>query len=176
VLEIVQDSLAIALIRQGRSAEAETLIKDNESMALARGDRWFWSYCLFRVGMFKFEAEDINGSRQDLEKASAVAEDFVDRRMIVFASLSLAEIALKKPDLTEAWRRAEVAEQRSLEVGDKLSRAEALMIQGDVLAMRKFPAEASLRFREAQEIFAAGGEEEAARKASMKLEAQTIVA
>ncbi len=103
-------------------------------------------------------------------KALAVAEEYGDRRLILFASTYLSEIALRLADLPEAWRRAETAERYSREVGDRGSQAEVLMMMGDILARRRFPEEAGRHYRAARVAYAAMGDEPAAQKAAKKLD------
>jgi predicted acylesterase/phospholipase RssA len=106
----------------------------------------------------------------DLEKVLAVAEEFGDRRLIAAASRYLGMIALRRRDLVEAWQRAEAVEQQYREVGDRTAQAEALEMLGDIFVQRGFPGEATLRYREAREVYAAAGNEQAARKVEGKME------
>lgn len=169
-LSVILDSLSSILVDLGRFDEARLLVQENESLDLERGDLWSWTYELFRSGEINLKVGELNTAREELLKALAIAEEYGDRRMILFTSLYLSEISLRDSDLPEAWRRAETAERYSREVGDRSAHAEVLSMMGDILARRGFPAEAARRYQEAREEYAAIGDESAAQKAAEKLD------
>lgn len=140
-----------------------------EALALAEGDRWGWSYHLLKQTMIELEKGNWEAARAGLLKVLAVAEKYHDRRPIVFASNDLGQIALRCDDLAEAWRRAEMAEHYSLEVGLRSYRAEALELLGDILSRRGFSEQAAARYREAIDVYIAAGDAQRAGQVAVKL-------
>lgn len=168
-LSVILDSLSMTFVELERLDEARLLVQENESLNLARGDLWSWTYALFRSGEIDLKVGELDVAREKLLKTLAIAEEYGDRRTILFVSMYLSEIALYSSDLVEAWRRTETAERYSLEVGDRSAHAEVLMMMGGVLARRGFPVEAARRYQEAQGEYADIGDESAAQKAAEKL-------
>lgn len=171
VLAVVKDTLSSVYIISGQLDEAEALAREVEALALAAGDRWGWAYHVFRRTSIELGKGNWEAARDDLLKVLAVAEEYHDRRLIVFASNDLGQIALRGEDLAEAWRRAETAERYSLEVGDQFYRGEVLELLGDVLRCRSFSGDAAARYREAINAYTAAGDEQRAGQVAIKLAA-----
>ena len=174
VLSILLSNLSATFTTMKRLAEAETLAREDEDLCSARGDKWAWAYSLLRIVDIQKANADSSSARENLLKILAVAEEYGDRRLIGYVSMDLALIAISGDDLGDAWRRAEITRQVSLETGERLSRAEALEMLGDILTRRGFPAEAALRYQEARETYAAAGKENAAGLVAAKLAGLTL--
>ena len=140
-----------------------------EALALAEGGRWGWAYHLLKQTVIELEKGNWEAARAGLLKVLAVAEKYHDRRLIVFASNDLGQIALCCDDLAEAWRRAETSEHYSQEVGLRSYRAEALELSGDILCRRGFSEEAAARYREAIDAYTAASDGQRAGQVAVKL-------
>jgi predicted ATPase/DNA-binding SARP family transcriptional activator len=171
VLTIIQDTKSWTLTKIGRLAEAEELVRANISLSLDRNDRWAWAYHVLKLGILNLNAGDPDQARAEFEKTLAVAEEYGDRRLIASVSAYLGEVAVRRWNLAEAWRWAETAEQQYREVGARAARAGALETLGDILIRRGYPIEAALRYREARDVYAAVGDQQAVEKVARKLAA-----
>jgi predicted ATPase len=168
-LTIILDTYSSTLTDLGRLDEAEALARESGDLSLACGDRWGWAYHLSKLAIIDLNEGRMTVARDRFEEIHAVAETYGDHRLIAFSSLELARIAMQTGDLSEAWRQVEKAEHHYREVGDRIAQAEALELLGDILARRGYPAEAILRYREARNIYAAAGDQQAAERVAVRL-------
>lgn len=169
VLTIALNTLSSTYLDMEQPARAVSLMREAEAITSANGDQWAMAYTIVRLAECDLVSGSDEQARAKLLKALALAEAYGDKRLIAATTIRLSKLALGACDLDEAWVRAESAERHYQEVGNRLARAEALGILGDVLLRRGYPQEAALRYEEAKAVYLASGDERAAQKVDSKL-------